>query len=93
MTLEEEVNSRLRTVIDPETGMDVVSMGLIDDVKIEDGEVALVFRPSSPFCPLGIQLAFMIRDALKSIDGVLKVDIKVVDHLQSEMINEMLKRE
>ena len=64
--LRERVLDRLRTVIDPETGADVVRMRLIEELHAdgETGRVRLKFRPSSPLCPLAVHLALAIRDAV-----------------------------
>ncbi|MCI0497914.1 MAG: iron-sulfur cluster assembly protein [Thermoplasmata archaeon] len=93
MTLEEKVVKKLHTVIDPETGIDVIEMKLIEGLKVtEQGEVSLTFVPSSPFCPLGIQLAFAIKEAVRSVDGVRKASVVVDNHLQSAAINRMLEQ-
>jgi metal-sulfur cluster biosynthetic enzyme len=53
--LRERVLRRLEAVIDPETGVDVVRMRLIEDLAVDaDGLVSYKFRPSSPFCPLAV---------------------------------------
>ena len=84
----------MRTVIDPETGIDVVSMGLIRDLKVEDsGRIDLVFRPSIPTCPLGFKLAFDIRDAILKVEGVQDINLKVVDFIYAYKLNEILGRE
>ncbi len=93
MVTKEDVLERLGKVMDPETGIDVVNMKLIADLNVsDDGEVSLTFVPSSPFCPLGIQLAFAIKEAAKEVEGVSKVNVKVDNHLQADMINEMLEK-
>lgn len=93
MVTVEDVLERLGKVMDPETGIDVVNMKLIADLEVQDGgDVSLTFVPSSPFCPLGIQLAFAIKEAVKEVEGVGKVTVKVDNHLQADMINEMLEK-
>jgi metal-sulfur cluster biosynthetic enzyme len=50
--LRAAILSRLSEVIDPETGVDVVRMRLIENLMVDiNGRVAYVFRPSSPLCP------------------------------------------
>ena len=93
MVTKEDVLERLGKVMDPETGIDVVNMKLIADLEVtEEGGVSLTFVPSSPFCPLGIQLAFAIKEAAKEVEGVTKVAVRVDNHLQADMINEMLEK-
>lgn len=94
MELKDRIVESLRTVIDPETGIDVVSMGLIRDLKVEDsGRIDLVFRPSIPTCPLGFKLAFDIRDAILKVEGVQHINLKVVDFIYADKLNEILGRE
>jgi metal-sulfur cluster biosynthetic enzyme len=52
--------------------------------------VSLVFRPTSPFCPLGMHLAANIKRRLMDIKGVKKVKVTVVGHVQESAINETL---
>ncbi len=91
MVSKEKVIEELKKIIDPHTSQSVYDMGLIKNLEVKDDEVSLTFVPSSPFCPLGVQLAFQIRDQLKNIEGVKKVYIKVEGHVQQDAINEMLK--
>ena len=43
----------LRTIIDPEIGLNVIELGLIRDVKIEEHDVDLTMILTTPFCPYG----------------------------------------
>jgi len=92
MPTKEEVKEGLKNVVDPHTGTDVYDMGLISDLEIEDNSVSLTFTPTSPFCPMGVQLAVQIKKNLSQIDGLEadKVDITVEGHMQSEEINKKL---
>jgi metal-sulfur cluster biosynthetic enzyme len=42
--------------------------------------------------PLGIQLAFNIKKAVESVEGVEEVDIKVIDYIRAEELNKMLRK-
>ncbi len=92
MPEKDEVVEKLKQVIDPETGTSVYEMGLISDIEVEDGSVSLTFTPTSPFCPLGVQLAVRIKKNLVELEGVEEddVDITVEGHLNAEQINEKL---
>ncbi len=91
--LKEKIIEVLKGVIDPETFIDVITMNLIVDLKVKDGVVDVVFRPSAPTCPLGVQLAYSIKHAIKGIEGVKKVNMTVVDFIMAKELNEMLKEE
>jgi len=80
----------LREVIDPHTGVSVYDMGLVSDLAVNQDSVTLTFMPTSPFCPVGVELAKAIREKVLSIDGMKKCDIKVVGHIRAEEINREL---
>ena len=66
--LRAQVLERLRTIIDPETGVDVVRMRLIEDLTVgEGGIVHYKFRLSSPLCPLAVALVLSIRKAVGQV--------------------------
>lgn len=90
-SLKGKLTDALAKVIDPETGMDVVSMKLIRDLQVdEEGHVKLTFRPSSFVCPLGFSLGIEIKDALRKVDGVKSVDIRVEGFVHSDRLTEIL---
>ena len=91
MVDESTVVEKLKGVIDPHTGQSVYDMGLIEDLSVNDGRVSLKFRPSSPFCPLGVQLAKSIKVALKEVAE--NVDITVVGYINEEELNRQLREE
>ena len=90
--LREQVLRQLATIIDPETGVDVVRMRLIEDLAVdEEGAVRYKFRPSSPFCPLAVSLALSVRDAVAAVDGVSGQEIEVVGYIHAAELNAMLR--
>jgi len=89
--LREKVISTLKTVIDPETGADVVRMRLVQDLKIDiEGRVKYTFRPSSPLCPIALTLVMNIIEAVKSVEGVTDQTVKVVDYVGADELNAIL---
>jgi metal-sulfur cluster biosynthetic enzyme len=93
MELKEAVLERLRAVIDPETGADVVRMQLIEELQAdaETGRVRYRFRPSSPLCPLAVHLALAIRDAVAGVPGVSEQEIEVVGYVGADGLNALLR--
>ncbi|MDW7681984.1 MAG: iron-sulfur cluster assembly protein [bacterium] len=92
MLLKEKIEAALRQVIDPETSMDVMRMQLVKNLNVnEDGSVSLTFIPSSPYCPLGFQLAISIQEAVKRVDGVTQVKIEVENFVRAEELKKILE--
>ncbi len=76
---EEEVYEALEEVIDPELGLDFVSLGLVYDVEIEDGgEVYVTFTLTTPACPIGPQVSEQMREFVGDLDGVKNVHPKMI---------------
>lgn len=93
--MEQAIIGRLKGVIDPETGVDIVRMRLIEDLQVdgENGRASYRFRPSSPFCPLAVHLALEIRDTVDGVPGVTGQDIEVVGYVGADGLNALLKEE
>jgi metal-sulfur cluster biosynthetic enzyme len=53
---EEQVWSALREVLDPELGVNVVDLGLVYDVGVQDGSVRVAMTMTTRACPLGAYL-------------------------------------
>jgi len=91
MELIEEVEEKLRQVIDPEMGMDVMRMRLVRDLKVDQhGDVELTFRPSSVLCPLGFQLGINIKEAVLDVPGVKSVQVHVDGYIHAEQLKKIL---
>jgi metal-sulfur cluster biosynthetic enzyme len=73
----EELDERLRDVIDPELGVNIVDLGLVYDASVTDGVANILITTTTPACPLGPYLSDGIRWALLGLDRVLDVDIEV----------------
>lgn len=91
--MEQLIEERLSEVIDPETGLDVGRMDLVHDLRVEGGRVTLVFRPTSPVCPMAFKLAADIRDAIRSVPGVSRVTIKVENFRRAAELESLLEDE
>lgn len=60
---EEELLESLRTVIDPEIGLNIVELGLIRNIELEEqgGTAKITMILTTPFCPYGPQLIEQVR--------------------------------
>ncbi len=78
MINEEKVYDALRTVIDPEVGFDIVSLGLIYDVKVSVNDVKVDMTLSTKGCPLHELLQQWAKDSILELDGVGNVELNLV---------------
>ncbi len=86
------VIERLMKVIDPETGVDVIKMGLVLDMQIdEQGNIRYSFRPSSPLCPIAIPLVMDIIRAVSEVPEINQQDVSVIDYVQADELNNLLQ--
>ena len=74
----DDVMEALENVIDPELGLDFVSLGLVYDVEVEGSEVHITFTLTSPGCPIGPQVTEQMKEFVSEVDGVEKVFPKMV---------------
>jgi metal-sulfur cluster biosynthetic enzyme len=90
-SLKDAILERLKSVIDPETGADVIRMRLIENLTVTpEGEVRYTFRPSSPVCPIAVTLALDIKRAVAEVPGVTRQEITVKDYVNAEELTEYL---
>lgn len=68
----------LRLVIDPELGVDIVTLGLVYDAVIEDGVARITHTLTTPGCPMEEIISRGIRDSLSFVEGIREVDLNLV---------------
>lgn len=92
-SLRQSILERLSRVIDPETGVNVVRMRLIEDLSVdENGFVTYKFRPSSPLCPIAVPLSIAIKQAVSEVNGVNGQDLEIVGYMQAEELTAMFRQ-
>lgn len=74
---QDEVLHALRKVIDPDLKKDVVSLGMIRDVKIDGGSVSFRFVLTTPACPARDQLQEEANRRVGGLPGVSSVEISM----------------
>ncbi|MCH7683949.1 MAG: metal-sulfur cluster assembly factor [Gemmatimonadetes bacterium] len=72
------VRKALRQVKDPEIGINIIDLGLVYDVEVEDGEVHIKMTLTSPGCPVGPQIMGDADQAARMLDGVTGVEVELV---------------
>ena len=67
MTSERELLDRLGTVTDPQLDGDIVSLGLINEVTVDDGTAYVSLALNTPYAPGEMELGERIRDAIAEL--------------------------
>ena len=79
MATKEQVMETLKTVYDPEVGVNIVDLGLIYDVDVDEaGLVRVEMTLTTPGCPLHETLNVAIDRVLKALPGVNLVQVELV---------------
>jgi len=68
--LAEKLHIALQEVIDPELGMDIVQLGLVRNVAIEDESALVTMILTTPFCPYAPQLMEACRSKTEETLGI-----------------------
>jgi metal-sulfur cluster biosynthetic enzyme len=75
----EAVRQALRQVKDPELDMNIVDLGLVYDVEVDEGGLVRInMTLTSPGCPAGPMITNDIYKAVRALEGVKDVDIDIV---------------
>jgi metal-sulfur cluster biosynthetic enzyme len=94
MATEDDIRRALQTVVDPELGINVVDLGLVQAIDVEPSGVHIEMTMTSPACPLKEYLKQLIAEAVEPLldGGVLEVEI--VDALWSaDMMSDAARRQ
>lgn len=94
-TVEEKIREALKKVIDPELGVSIVDLGLVYDVRYENGVAEIEMTLTSPGCPLAPIIDKKIKEAVSDISEVKKLTVELVwdPPWSREQMSEELKAE
>lgn len=79
----EQILAALSRVMDPDLNVDIVSLGMISDIKIDGGKVFFKLTLTTPACPVKEQLENQARQAVASIPGVEDVQMESTAQVSS----------
>jgi len=87
-----QIFDELTKIVDPEIGVSIMELELIDKVDIEKGKVNIDLHLTSPFCPavFGFKIAQDVRDNIFKVDGIEDVKVNVSNHFMAEAINKQV---
>lgn len=76
--VREAVWGALGEVIDPEVGLDIVTMGLVYGVAVDDGVVTVRYTLTTPGCPMEVVITSGIVGRIEGVEGVREVRPELV---------------
>jgi metal-sulfur cluster biosynthetic enzyme len=77
MVTEKDVRRALRKVKDPELNLDLVVLGLIYEIDVQETHVKAKISLTSPFCPVAGQIVDDARTAIEGVDGVESAEVEL----------------
>ena len=79
MTLhEEQVREKLRLVYDPELGVNIVDLGLVYDIRVDDDQIYVRMTMTTPGCPMHDMLVGGVKRVLRDIAEKREIAVDVV---------------
>ncbi|HEY7681939.1 MAG TPA: iron-sulfur cluster assembly protein [Gemmatimonadales bacterium] len=79
MQTAETIRKALRGVKDPELNLNIVDIGLVYDILVnEAGDVQVKMTLTSPGCPAGPEIVEDVRRTVTELEGVNSVDVEIV---------------
>ena len=76
--LKEKIIENIKKVFDPEIPVNIYELGLIYDIKIDDGDVEVIMTLTSPFCPVAGSLPKEVAARVSEVEGVKKANVELV---------------
>ena len=67
----------LKFVMDPEAGLNIVDLGLVYDLALEDGTLVALITFTTEACPVGPRLAEEAERALAAVAGSVPVEVRI----------------
>ncbi|MDD1380178.1 metal-sulfur cluster assembly factor [Limosilactobacillus reuteri] len=78
-SIKDDIVQRLVTVIDPELHIDIVNLGLVYTIDLDNDGICLIEMTLTTMgCPLTNVLADMVTKAVKEVPEVKNVDVEFV---------------
>jgi metal-sulfur cluster biosynthetic enzyme len=89
-----EVQRQISKIVDPEIGMPIVEMNLIDKLDIKEGSVDVEYHATTQFCPpvFALKISQDLKDNLMQVKGVKSVNVVVTGHYFADAINRQVNK-
>lgn len=81
--IKADIVDQLATVVDPELGVDIVNMGFVETIDLDEQGICLIELTLEILgCPLMVPLARMVKAAVLKVPEVKNVDVEFITHPQ-----------
>ena len=89
-----EVQRQVSKIVDPEIGMPIVEMNLIDKLDIKEGNIDVEYHATTQFCPpvFALKISQDLKDNLMQVKGVKVVKVVVTGHYFADAINRQVNK-
>ena len=91
MVTKDEVLAALKKVMDPELGMDIVSAEMVREIRVEGDSISVTLALTSETCPLANKLRRSAEEAIRSLEGVGKVNVELTV-MSEEELNRLVEK-
>src|ERR687884_1878812 len=87
-----QIFDELTKIVDPEIGVSIMELELVDNVDIDSGKVSIDLHLTSPFCPavFGFKIAQDVRDNIYRLPSINDVKVNVSNHFMADAINKQV---
>lgn len=84
-----EIQNEIAKIVDPEIGVPIAEMNLIDKLEVKDGVVEIEYHATTPYCPpiFALHISKSIKENVLKVKGVKDVKVRVTGHFLAEAIN------
>ncbi|MFL6375949.1 MAG: metal-sulfur cluster assembly factor [Nitrososphaeraceae archaeon] len=90
--VRKQIFDELTKIVDPEIGVSIMELELVDNVDLNNGKVNIDLHLTSPFCPavFGFKIAQDVRDNIYKLQAIQDVKVNVSNHFMAEAINKQV---
>jgi len=87
-----QIFDELTKIVDPEIGVSIMELELVDKVDINKGNIDIDLHLTSPFCPavFGFKIAQDVRDNVYRLPSIEEVKVNVSNHFMADAINKQV---
>ena len=78
MELEKKIIEEIKKIYDPEIPVNIYDLGLIYKIQVSNDNVDIDMTLTSPNCPVAERLPKQVKDNIKNVNGVSKVNLNIV---------------